>query len=644
MTSSSQNDSELVDEVLLARETGEMVLTELRTDKRVLARVTDGIYREPSSAIRELVANAYDADATLVKVTTNPPTFDQITVRDNGIGMSVAALVHVIRHIGGSAKRTKKGADLGITGLTANLTPGGRRLIGKIGIGLFSVSQLTRHFRITTKRQGDAYRLVAEVKLHTFNEETIAQEEEDSVTSGAVRISSTPADDPETHGTEVTLLRLTKAAQSLLRSEATWSKVLGSTDESSEYFGETVTSPAYHVGSPDFQIPAQLPWSPTEHTDPLQRFGALVDSVVEQACRVRHRPNLETTFDYYLRMAWNISLAVPLPYVDGENPFLVPSSGPVRCFTLQNRKRGQAQPISGDLTPAEALGLGPERFAPPNFRVQLDDLELKRPISLNRMVRLAPRDRKLVACFGSYNPSLDSISKRESGGSHFSIDGYLLWTPSLVPSDHSGVLVRIAGASGTLFDSSFLGYGIQETTRLAQISGEIFVREGLESALNIDRESFNFGHPHTKLLTLWTHRALRQVTNVQKRLESERRAFKNDAELDRQRSAVKTFVDDVLTRRGVEPVEVKLTAPEGPLFEEGNTLALRGSRVLEIVSRDMEARKATQKQKNKLTLWEEKAQELTRLLIAYGLAEHLSYKELEQLVRDIVSLFWVGES
>ena len=37
---------------------------ELATDEKVIARITDGIYRQPGSAIRELLANAYDADAT----------------------------------------------------------------------------------------------------------------------------------------------------------------------------------------------------------------------------------------------------------------------------------------------------------------------------------------------------------------------------------------------------------------------------------------------------------------------------------------------------------------------------------------------------------------------------------------------------
>ena len=47
-------------------ESGKHGRTQLETDERVLARITDGIYREPASALRELIFNAYDADATSV--------------------------------------------------------------------------------------------------------------------------------------------------------------------------------------------------------------------------------------------------------------------------------------------------------------------------------------------------------------------------------------------------------------------------------------------------------------------------------------------------------------------------------------------------------------------------------------------------
>ena len=118
--------------------------TVLRTDERVLARVTDGIYRQPGSAMRELVSNAYDADAKQVVIKTDRPRFHTLSVEDDGIGMTPGALAHLLHHIGGSAKRSREGAELGIaSNADPTRSPSGRRLIGKIGIGLFSVAQLT---------------------------------------------------------------------------------------------------------------------------------------------------------------------------------------------------------------------------------------------------------------------------------------------------------------------------------------------------------------------------------------------------------------------------------------------------------------------------------------------------------------------
>ena len=75
----------------------------LRTSEKILARITDGIYRQPASALRELISNAYDADATKVSIATDAPRFDEITVKDNGIGISPEMLQHLIENIGGSA-------------------------------------------------------------------------------------------------------------------------------------------------------------------------------------------------------------------------------------------------------------------------------------------------------------------------------------------------------------------------------------------------------------------------------------------------------------------------------------------------------------------------------------------------------------
>ncbi len=86
-------------------------------------------------------------------------------------------------------------------------------------------------------------------------------------------------------------------------------------------------------------------------------------------------------------------------------------------------------------------------------------------------------------------------------GGRFRFDAYLYWTNKVVPRENNGVLIRINGASGTLFDPTFMRYQVAELTRLKQISAKIIAcSKGLDAALNIDRESFNF--PHTRIIRL----------------------------------------------------------------------------------------------------------------------------------------------
>ena len=166
------------------------VNTQLRTDERVLARVTDGIYRQPGSTIRELVSNSYDADAKQVVIKTDRPRFLALTVEDDGMGMTPAALAHLIHHIGGSTKRSREGTELGIANATdPTRSPSGRRLIGKIGIGLFSVSQLTHRFQIITKTADDPFRTIALVVLRQYSDESaLTPDEKGEYAAGMVTI------------------------------------------------------------------------------------------------------------------------------------------------------------------------------------------------------------------------------------------------------------------------------------------------------------------------------------------------------------------------------------------------------------------------------------------------------------------------
>ena len=155
-------NSELEDAIT----SGKSVSATLMTDERVFARITDGIYRDPASAIRELIANAYDADATEVRVETDCPRFSKISVRDNGRGLTKETLAHVICHIGGSLKRTKGGQKHQISSEDdPSKSRAGRPLIGKLGIGLFSVSQITHHVVIISKTKGSKKRIYCDMLL-----------------------------------------------------------------------------------------------------------------------------------------------------------------------------------------------------------------------------------------------------------------------------------------------------------------------------------------------------------------------------------------------------------------------------------------------------------------------------------------------
>jgi hypothetical protein len=80
---------------------------------------------------------------------------------------------------------------------------------------------------------------------------------------------------------------------------------------------------------------SSLPWQKIDKPD--KAFRKLVDCVWDQIEEANPNPKLERIFDYYLRMVWQLALAIPLPYVDGHL-FDMPVSGWAKTFELSNTK------------------------------------------------------------------------------------------------------------------------------------------------------------------------------------------------------------------------------------------------------------------------------------------------------------------
>ena len=122
------------------------------------------------------------------------------------------------------------------------------------------------------------------------------------------------------------------------------------------------------------------------------------------------------------------------------------------------------------------------------------------------------------------------------------------------------MLIRIREASGTLFDRTFLNYQVSEQTRLRQISAEIFVKEGLDGAINIDRESFNYSHPHFLFVQRWLHRSLRLLANRLKALAKE--------DLEREKASRRIEAEETLIGRAGEVWRRRLGEEADPPFAD----------------------------------------------------------------------------
>lgn len=649
------DERDLVASIRSSESSDQVVQTTLKTDQRVIARVTDGIYRQPGSALRELISNAYDADATRVVIKTDAPRFDRISIEDDGHGMTPEALAYLLLHIGGSAKRSDIGSYLGITSSNDPLrSPGGRRLIGKIGIGLFSVSQLTYSFQIITKIKDDSFRTIATVALRQYTDDEVAgaEEGEGQFESGKVNIWREKAMDLESHGTTIVLTSIRPQARDTLRSREIWSVIeQGETAPESEE-RPTIEPPRFHIGRVDSSDStgqllkttsdklAALPWD--ENDTPAEAFKKMVQCVWDREEQSNPNPQLDRIFDYYLRMVWQLGLAVPLPYVE-EHLFDMDLKGWSEAFKLSNQPKGAADRIELDKSEPirNKLGLVDPVGQSGAFDIYFDDLQLFRPIKFKGLPTTSHALKWPLVFFGKCREEFRKLPRELSGGP-LDFEAYLFWTPKVAPTEHQGSLIRIHGSSGTLFDPTFMRYQVSEQTRLRQITCEIFVKEGLDSALNIDRESFNNAHPHSIYITRWLHSALRQLATAQKRLAGEVREQTRDEGKFQRLSQIQIVAREAWKE---EAGDLAAQPPAIELSDTGSTSVSTADAYVFARSTIMPAKEGrrTAAADAREAILEEKLKAIAQVLASFGLLESLPKRKQEKILKAIYAILAAPE-
>ncbi|MBI5229982.1 MAG: ATP-binding protein [Candidatus Magasanikbacteria bacterium] len=153
-------------------------------DKSHLLTLGERMYVESIELIRELVNNAYDADATEVRVILNA---DKVLIEDNGSGMNEKGLGQFFT-VGSEEKRVN------------SVSPRfGRKRIGQFGIGKFAALAAAECFSVESNRGGYVYSVVFDRNEWQKNDEWELP---------IKKYASSPL---EKEGTTVTLSKLKKA-------------------------------------------------------------------------------------------------------------------------------------------------------------------------------------------------------------------------------------------------------------------------------------------------------------------------------------------------------------------------------------------------------------------------------------------------
>lgn len=407
---------------------------EILAAEKIIADISSGVYRSPAAALKELVSNAYDADATHVAITSDPPHCRTLTIADDGSGMTAETFIRVITHIGGSMKR--------MAGDTS--TKFKRPLIGRIGIGLLAVAQLGNKFYVSSAKLGSGKKFVAEVNLEPFHRDDAALRtlgkvrEEGQVQIGAV----TFVDDlPERTDVQYTVITVPDAKKGLI-SEITSAirEVVGATEE-------------------------------------LSIRNRRVSTFLEMADAAAHSKRADLVLDGYYYMLWELGLLSPVNYIAHE-PF----------FTHQRAIEGLntiSLPVIKD------------------FHVTVDGIELFRPQRFPNAAAIA---------HNGPDPKIYPIAyDRDIAGRPLRFNGYVYAQPPHIhPEELKGIHIRIRDVGIGRYDKSWMGYPFDEGLKFGQISGEIFILEGLEPALNIDRDSFRETDVHYQAMRAFIWSMLRE--------------------------------------------------------------------------------------------------------------------------------------
>lgn len=126
----------------------------ITVDKRIVRILSASTYDNFPNALKEVITNSYDADASEVSIIIDLK-METITIEDDGIGMSDFDFSQYLKIAGMKREKNIK-------------TSSGRATIGQFGVGFLSVFPFFKNFSIETKIAGSDEILQAEIPCFLY--------------------------------------------------------------------------------------------------------------------------------------------------------------------------------------------------------------------------------------------------------------------------------------------------------------------------------------------------------------------------------------------------------------------------------------------------------------------------------------------
>lgn len=370
---------------------------------KILQLVASGIYRTPANAIKEMISNAFDADATRVDVLVDVDKEEKISkmvIKDNGLGIRLGDFTFSMTHIGASLKK-----------IEGNTTKKGRPIIGRIGIGLLSVGQATNYFEfLSTTRDGLGMR--AEVDLSPYYDVITMTESLDKLKIGNVKLYQFDNPSKESY-TKITF------------------------GELKEPFVRGLVGKTGYVKNFDFTK--------------MSSYEEFVKWLDEKEIK---RLDEISPFN---RFMFELGLLTPVRYFpDG--------------------------PVKGVKT--SVLTKIKQRLEDYDFRVYVNGVEIFKPIIFPHASDLPlPGEEP----YKVYEKEIDiEFDNRRIIAQCY----YYHQDVRIIPYELRGLLLRVKNVGIGTYENAFSKIASESPVVLHQLTGELYVDEGLDIALNIDRNSF----------------------------------------------------------------------------------------------------------------------------------------------------------